>query len=197
MLREEGPCLNLFFPSWTLDTRTKFLLAMVGIVLLAIFTEFLSLLRFQAQHSIRGSQTRRWTITLLHGLQALFGYVLMLATMTFSVELFLCVIGGLGLGYALFYNENDPHVTTNPCCNFIQSEAIERTSIRVREEHEEAERRRSELLDDELEEQVNRDYNDNDGDDNIDEVPARHEQGFGKIENGNDLRDDTNVGRFA
>ena len=170
---------------------------MVGIVLLAIFTEFLSLLRFQAQHSIRGSQTRRWTITLLHGLQALFGYVLMLATMTFSVELFLCVIGGLGLGYALFYNENDPHVTTNPCCNFIQSEAIERTSIRVREEHEEAERRRSELLDDELEEQVNRDYNDNDGDDNIDEVPARHGQGFGKTENGNDLRDDTNVGRFA
>ena len=121
----------------------------------------------------------------------------MLATMTFSVELFLCVIGGLGLGYALFYNENDPHVTTNPCCNFIQSEAIERTSIRVREEHEEAERRRSELLDDELEEQVNRDYNDNDGDDNIDEVPARHGQGFGKTENGNDLRDDTNVGRFA
>ena len=46
--------------------------------------------------------------------------------MTFSVELFLCVVVGLGLGYAIFYNDEDTHVTTNPCCNFIQDEANER-----------------------------------------------------------------------
>merc|ERR1719384_462579 len=56
----------------------------------------------------------------------MFGYILMLATMTFSVELLLCVIVGLGIGFILFYDERDGHVTTNPCCSFMQSESDER-----------------------------------------------------------------------
>lgn len=58
----------------------------------------------------------------------------MLATMTFSVELFFCVLVGLGSGYAIFYDENDTHVTTNPCCNFIQNEADERILEKNQEE---------------------------------------------------------------
>jgi len=102
---------------------------MIGIIMLAVLTEGLSKLRFKLQRSFKGHpQRKRWAITGMHGLQALFGYILMLATMTFSVELLLCVIVGLGIGYAAFYDEQDPHVTSNPCCSYIQAEANERTS---------------------------------------------------------------------
>ena len=135
-LSGNSPCLNLYFPSWTLDTRGKFWWAMVGVVLLGIVTEGISKLRsllvsfcaspnhstpfrFLTCYPLKQSKkltgsAKRWTITLLHGLQALVGYILMLATMTFSVELLACVIVGLGLGFALFYDDDDLHVTTNP-----------------------------------------------------------------------------------
>jgi len=126
-LREGAPCLNLYFPGWTLDTREKFLIAMAGVVAMGVLTELISRLRFRVQRGLTaGSLCKRWIITGLHGFQALVGYVLMLATMTFSFEILACVILGLALGYAIFYDEDDTHVTTNPCCNFIQSEADER-----------------------------------------------------------------------
>lgn len=128
-------CLNLFFSSWTLDTRGKFVGAMFGVIFLAVLTEGISKLRFLAQVNLSSSRHRRlWIITFLHGLQAFVGYLLMLATMTFSIELFFCVLVGLGSGYAIFYNENDTHVTTNPCCNFIQDEANERILGKIQEE---------------------------------------------------------------
>lgn len=109
------PCLNLYLPGWTLDTRSKFLWAMMGIVLLGIVTEGVSKLRSRLSKRLSGT-IKRWTITLLHGMQALVGYILMLATMTFSLELLGCVILGLVLGFALFYDDddNDLHVTNNP-----------------------------------------------------------------------------------
>lgn len=181
-----NPCLNLYFPSWTLNTRTKYVAAMVGVFGLAVLVEGVSKLRHvivvqarkqrrqyrlrrrrqqQRQQQRRGNETNygdrnesffllrqaneflsehlltlvRWTIVLLHGLQALVGYILMLAIMTYSVELFLMVILGLTTGYATFFgkdvgggDEHDEdtavaavHVTTNPCCNFMQDEASE------------------------------------------------------------------------
>lgn len=122
--------MNLYFENWTLDSRGKFLFAMAAIMALSILTEFISKLRFYLQKSLHGKK-RRIGITLLHGMQALVGYVLMLATMTFSVELFLSVIVGLGVGYAIFYDDNDTHVTTNPCCNYMQDEADERNETVV------------------------------------------------------------------
>jgi len=121
----DQPCLNLYFPTWTLDTRSKFAGAMLGIFALAVLTEGISKFRFLASRRLKGS-AKRWSVTGLHGLQALVGYILMLATMTFSVELLGCVIVGLGSGFAMFYDDHDTHVTTNPCCNFIQDEANER-----------------------------------------------------------------------
>jgi hypothetical protein len=109
---------------------------MIGVLALAILTEGISKLRFIAQLKFahESHRRRRWSITMLHGLQAFVGYMLMLATMTFSVELFFCVLLGLGIGYAIFYDENDTHVTTNPCCNFIQNEADERLITKTLEE---------------------------------------------------------------
>lgn len=122
-LAGDSPCLNLYFPEWTLNTRAKFWWAMTGIVALGVVTEGISKMRSLLSKNLKGS-LKRWSITFLHGLQALVGYILMLATMTFSVELLACVIVGLGLGFAVFYDDDDLHVTTNPCCNFIQVRAV-------------------------------------------------------------------------
>jgi len=166
-------CLNLYFPTWTLNTRPKFLGACAGILLLSFLTEGLSKLRYKitaSSKSARSSNRRRnqqqnnnnettitppeevirttsdWInkctdffiglnkrllhlmISVLHGVQALLGYVLMLAGMTFSIELLLSVIIGLGIGYAVFFSNDadfENHVTTNPCCNYMQDEANE------------------------------------------------------------------------
>ena len=85
----------------------------MGVVLLGIITEGVSKLRSLSSKRLSGF-LKRVTITVLHGIQALVGYILMLATMTFSIELLTCVIVGLGLGFALFYDDEDAHVTTNP-----------------------------------------------------------------------------------
>jgi hypothetical protein len=121
---------------------------MIVIVIMAILTEGISRLRFQVQHAqqqqqqVDGRQSPFWcacchwltsdpsrkrnVVTVLHGVQACVGYVLMLATMTYSLEFLFSVVLGLGIGYTIFYNELDNHVTTNPCCNFMQGEADER-----------------------------------------------------------------------
>jgi hypothetical protein len=143
-LKGNQPCLNLFFPGWTLDTRGKFAAAMIGIVLLGIFVEGVSKIRHStvkaAKRANRSGEQKSWnphflraSISLLHGGQALAGYILMLATMTFSVELLFSAITGLALGYAVFFqteehhlsNFDSGHVTTNPCCNFMEEEARE------------------------------------------------------------------------
>jgi hypothetical protein len=155
-----NPCLNLYFPSWTLNTRSKFLWAMFGIVMLSIFTEGVSKLRSVLSRRLTGT-AKRWIMALIHGVQALVGYILMLAAMTFSVELLACIIFGLGTGFAMFYDDEDNHVTTNPvcvqsiivssigfhpwfssfnyqCCNFIQEEFKERIWNLRHEQNEES-----------------------------------------------------------
>jgi Ctr copper transporter family len=78
----------------------------------------------------------RFSITLLHGMQALFGYILMLISMTFSIELLCAVVLGLASGYGTFFHWNAStgpdddglsvrHVTSNPCCEFMEEEGKE------------------------------------------------------------------------
>lgn len=171
-LAGDQPCLNFYFPGWRLDSKLKFGCAMMVIVLLAILTEGISRLRFQVQHAKptttaedvdvdtdHGSSYSLWfcgccnwlasdpsrkrnVVTILHGVQAWVGYVLMLATMTYSLEFLFSVVVGLGIGYTLFYNEQDNHVTTNPCCNFMQGEADER-AVTLLEHQQQQQRRRS------------------------------------------------------
>lgn len=122
-LTGDGGCINLFFASWTLDTRGKFVGAMFGVILLGICTEGISRLRRALANRARKSATEehlRYTLqqTGLHGLHALSGYMLMLVTMTFSGELFFSVIVGLMIG---FYCFGDPTLnSSNPCCAFLE-----------------------------------------------------------------------------
>ena len=125
------PCLNLYFPSWTLDTRTKFVGCLVLVFLLSFATEGISKFRhtLSSRPAVREQQSRRTRqiqISALHGVQALLGYVVMLATMTFSVEILISVVLGLSCGYYHYFAGEvglEGHVTTNPCCNFMQNES--------------------------------------------------------------------------
>lgn len=153
------PCLNLYFSNWTLNSKSKLAAALIGVFILAILIEGLSKLRQQIvracrqQHQLAqeqpqqqqldhqheagtGSNSFAWnprllrlSITVLHGIQAFLGYILMLATMTFSLELLFSVVLGLSTGYAIFFQTEDAlrekHVTSNPCCNFMEEEARE------------------------------------------------------------------------
>ena len=151
-LADEEPCLNLFFPDWTLDSKPKFYVAMVGVFFLAIFFEGLSSWRYRIVLSVKlahrrnvdtgpnSTQMLRLVVTLMHGLQGLVGYLLMLTIMTFSVELLLTAVSGLAVGYGIFFQYEEAlgrlHVTTNPCCIFLEGEARE---IQDEEDEEEEE----------------------------------------------------------
>lgn len=129
-LKRGQPCINLYFPGWTLNTTTKFVAAMIGVIILAIFTEAISKFRHNLSRQAKistvskaGARKFRLTQTGLHGIHALTGYSLMLAAMTFALEFMVCVILGLVIGYAIFGGDTYSHVTTNPCCAFLEDEA--------------------------------------------------------------------------
>lgn len=125
------PCLNLYFPSWTLDTECKFLLALILVFGLSFSTEAVSKFRHNLSKQPVGRdyqerRRRQMLISGLHGIQALLGYVVMLATMTFSVEILLSVVLGLSTGYYYCFAGEaglEGHVTTNPCCSYMQDES--------------------------------------------------------------------------
>ena len=130
-LKGESQCINLYFQSWTLDSVGKFVGAMIGVVLLGMSTEGISRYRHNLNVKSRtaslGERKKLSYIqTGLHGVHAFVGYILMLATMTYSMELLLSVILGLVVGYAVFGGDSYAHVSTNPCCAFLEDEAIER-----------------------------------------------------------------------
>lgn len=127
-LKGGQPCLNLYLTSWTLDTSGKFCLALLFVFLLAISTEAISKYR----HTLARRRDRvRWMQTCLHGIHAATGYILMLATMTYAVEMLVSVILGLVVGYVIFGGDSYSHVTTNPCCAFLEDEAQERVPRRI------------------------------------------------------------------
>eukprot|EP00537_Pseudo-nitzschia_pungens_P010080 CAMPEP_0172391928 /NCGR_PEP_ID=MMETSP1061-20121228/8212_1 /TAXON_ID=37318 /ORGANISM="Pseudo-nitzschia pungens, Strain cf. pungens" /LENGTH=384 /DNA_ID=CAMNT_0013122673 /DNA_START=432 /DNA_END=1586 /DNA_ORIENTATION=+ len=136
-------CLNLYFESWTLDTRLKFFAAMVLVVVLGIVTEGLGRwkhevakqqqqLQQQQQQQLWQSRPRSrserlyWTHTVLQGLSILSAYLLMLVVMTYSLELFSCVIAGLTIGYRVFGGETFRHGggggAGTLCCDFLRDE---------------------------------------------------------------------------
>lgn len=96
-------CINLFFPSWTLDSKLKVFLAMSGLFLLGVCTEGVSALRLRFFSDMQPGHRKKAMIVCFHGLQAFLGYSLMLGAMTFSIELLLSVCSGLAVGYFFFF----------------------------------------------------------------------------------------------
>ncbi len=72
-------------------------------------------------------------LTAFHGLQAFLGYILMLAAMTYSIEIFASTVIGLALGHHLSYKKRQilkrarssgGEIPDNgtPCCEFLQDD---------------------------------------------------------------------------
>ena len=96
-------------------------LPQAGQFLLAFGVEALSLLRrriFKKFEVIPQEQRNFYKFIMfsLHILQALVGYLIMLGAMTYSVEVLVSVVLGLGVGYLVFNSEFPVTAKAEPCC---------------------------------------------------------------------------------
>jgi len=119
---EEDPCLILLFPGWELTDATKFWLAAAGVVLAGIFAEFLVAVRRWQDAAVKktgSSLLRRLRVPqrlALYGVTRTVGYLIMLVSMTYSIELFIALIAGLTIGHGLFNLSAPPGEDVTPCC---------------------------------------------------------------------------------
>jgi hypothetical protein len=126
-LKRQSSCLNFYFPTWKLDSCPKFVAAMVCVITFGIITEGIGRLRHNVNKKARQASNATqlnnlWYLqTLLQGANALMAYVLMLATMTYSLEILCCVITGLVFGYFLFGGDLYNHAGS-VCCQFLEDE---------------------------------------------------------------------------
>ena len=110
-------CLNYYFERWTLDTNGKFLCAMFGTIGLGMLAEYLPLFKRKTYSKIKDNRRKRIIMTGLHVLQLAIGYACMLAAMTYSFEIFSCLLLGFGIGFSLFTNHDEiPMMRVDPCC---------------------------------------------------------------------------------
>lgn len=112
-------CVNLFFDDWTLDSKTKYTLGCLGIFFLAVFFEYMKVLKRQILALTFLKQSTMYvhdTVTVLfYGAQLTISYFLMLAAMTYATELFCSMIAGLTVGYALFSLKNKGNESSPTC----------------------------------------------------------------------------------
>ena len=115
---QSSTCVVFLFPSWILNSATKYALAVVGTMLTAIGLEKFIQQRRKAMAIMEGGTSRLVASAAFYGIQLSIGYVLMLVIMIYSGLLFLSVILGLVLGHVMF-NARDaiwpihesPHLT--------------------------------------------------------------------------------------
>lgn len=116
----DNPCVILFFKIWVLDSKVKFLFGCLGCILLGIGVEgllcFRRLLQSRKILRVMSSPVRRGTIILLFGFNIAAGYLAMLVAMTYSVELFICMVIGLVIGHAIFNTSAPVGESVDPCC---------------------------------------------------------------------------------
>ena len=56
-------------------------------------------------------------MVILHGVNVVLSYFIMLVAMTYNVELFSMAVTGLTVGYMFFNLTEPPRHTTDPCCS--------------------------------------------------------------------------------
>eukprot|EP00096_Caligus_rogercresseyi_P009505 TRINITY_DN3239_c0_g2_i1.p1 TRINITY_DN3239_c0_g2~~TRINITY_DN3239_c0_g2_i1.p1 ORF type:complete len:615 (-),score=139.56 TRINITY_DN3239_c0_g2_i1:296-2140(-) len=120
-----NPCIVLFIESWTLDSRLKFCFGCIGVFLLGFTIEALISLRRKVSSgcrriiSLTGSnrKVKKAALICTFGLNLALGYLAMLVAMTYSVELFCCVLFGLIMGHAVFNVDFGVSESVDPCCS--------------------------------------------------------------------------------
>jgi len=118
--KPKDACVILLFNSWVLNSREKFGIGCVGVIFLGIAIEAMLCLRRLLQSRrilprLRGV-SRRASIIFLFALNIASGYLAMLVAMTYSVELFICMVVGLVAGHAFFNSEAPVGESVDPCC---------------------------------------------------------------------------------
>lgn len=112
----EYGCIMLFFRAWTLDTPVKFVFGCIGCVLLGILTQAIVKLKSsKVVKNIESDGVREWVGVGLYGLNMYLAYMVMLAVMTYNVEIFFCTLAGIIIGYAIFLRKKSGSDTTL-CC---------------------------------------------------------------------------------
>ena len=91
------PCVILFFPGVVLNTWWKFWLGALAVLMLGLTVEWVSTL-----HVTPDRKLGQFLQTLLYCARMTLAYLVMLATMTFCIEIFVSAILGLGIGHACF-----------------------------------------------------------------------------------------------
>jgi hypothetical protein len=102
-LLSKGDCLTYFVAPWKLNDSGTFYGAMVYSFLLAMLTEGITSFQGWVRKFLTG-KTRKFTMALLYAVQQWLGYIIMLITMMYSIELFASVLLGLMTGRTLFSN---------------------------------------------------------------------------------------------
>lgn len=136
-------CVNLLFPEWTLDDKSKYAIACIFTFAFGLLIQFFGRLRIliiSTPKSSKGSSfddkvsnfvygikvkfgedfcllIQKSLSVLIYGIHVTFGYFAMLIAMTYSVELFCMIVSGLTIGYAIFHLDLKDHVaSTDACC---------------------------------------------------------------------------------
>ena len=109
-------CINLLFEEWTLDDKSVFAIACVGVFVLGIVVELLVFCRRTVFAKMRKGHWRDLLLVFLHGINVVLSYFIMLVVMTYNVELFSMAVTGLVFGYIAFNLAEPPRHQTDPCC---------------------------------------------------------------------------------
>ena len=117
----ENQCIMLFFDVFTLDTPLKFGFGCVFVFFLGFVIEVLIAFRRYLTKRANSSPeglTIPWQLAILSifALSLVLGYLAMLVAMTYSIELFICVVAGLVIGHGVFNLGTPVGETVDPCC---------------------------------------------------------------------------------
>lgn len=111
-------CVAFLFQPWVLSTTAKFAIACLGTLAMGLAVEGLVALRraLLARWKPRSWVAKSAGMLGLYGLQVMLGYLLMLVSMTYQVELFVCVILGLMAGHGVFNLRAPVTESADACC---------------------------------------------------------------------------------
>mmetsp|Transcript_22675 Transcript_22675/g.44493 ORF Transcript_22675/g.44493 Transcript_22675/m.44493 type:complete len:641 (+) Transcript_22675:323-2245(+) len=125
-------CLVLFFDALKLDTRTKYVSALVAVFFFGVLTDYLSSLRRKLETHAReqkGKKTRFMIIRgLMHFVQLSFAYIAMLFAMTYSILIMVSIVAGLATGHVLFNMKHHVSEHVEPCCAITCDDSASSTS---------------------------------------------------------------------
>jgi len=115
------PCVILFFHDWVLDSCWKFWLGVFGVFTLSILLEGVATLEPRGKYVAT-------LLPLMYTWRMAVAYLVMLAAMTFCIEIFLAAVCGLGTGHALFRRLRPAGSLSGPtlCCSHGPAENRQR-----------------------------------------------------------------------